>query len=461
MSSSQKPERGIRDWEEKLSALKNHFQVRTFKRLFEVLLGLDDFDVTTQEGRKIQGKAADLASRFRKWKRGVGFSDPSDFDLFVKMYNKLGITNRFDYRSFADMSLADFCKLWQRSEEVPGQPATANAREPNSKSSIFLHIDGAVDTMAAGVKQGYLDTRHYYSSADGAESWRNVVNSESYPTYQHCKSSLKRLVESDVWKSAVSEARPTVAVLLGGGGAPSKDLVLGRALANNVRASQEKVTMCLVDVNPHMLRQSDEFLRSSRVKELQDGTIEIHLHQKDMLQLRADDSCFTRRGCTLFACLGGTIGNVSENAFFRSLEKVCRSGDLLILSADTVPEGADDEWRANLIGKYDDTAVVNFVRPGVIAALSDAPGYETIEQATKRIKVKVTPNTEKKLSDIAGALSITMELSVNGRDIILLRSTRYTEKELVAFSQGFRWELLSVTPNLQNPSFRQFFFRRK
>jgi hypothetical protein len=335
--------------------------------------------------------------------------------------------------------------------------------EPSRPGARFVRLNHSKDfeSLTSGVKAGLLDTRNYYSTADAADVWQNLVSAESYRMYDQCKAGLRALVSDTRWRDALRETPITTAVMLAGGGAPTKDLVILRSLLDQPAVVGRTVNLVLVDINFYMLYQSRRLLDRAKAESPWGGQVHFEYVIDDVLALGESGEVFRRDGATLFAITGGTIGNLSELKFFRSLNRIAEPHDLLIVSADTVDGLPPAEVRAELERKYDHEEMRRFIAPGVRAVIDELGLQVSVQEALKTVDVRVRPDSESGLSDVPGSWSVALVQRAAQREITLLSSTRYVSDELVAFIARLGWELICAIPSPANAHYEQFCFRRK
>jgi hypothetical protein len=340
--------------------------------------------------------------------------------------------------------------------------ATADA-DPSRQGARFVRLNHTKDfeSLSSGVKAGLLDTRNYYSTADAADVWQNLVSAESYRMYDQCKAGLRDLVSDARWLDALRETPVTTAVMLAGGGAPTKDLVILRSLLDQPAAAGKTVNLVLVDINFYMLYQSRRLLDRAKAESAWGGRVHIEYVIDDVLALGESGEVFHRDGTALFAITGGTIGNLSEMKFFRSLNRIAEPNDLLIVSADTVDSLQATEVREELERKYNHEEMRRFIAPGVRAVIDELGLQLSVQEALKAVEVRVRPDSESGLSDVPGSWSVTLVQRAADREITLLSSTRYLSDELAAFVARLGWDLIAVIPSPANPHYVQLCFRRQ
>lgn len=350
--------------------------------------------------------------------------------------------------------------------------------ERNGPSGLPAHTEGQCvepcthypissssrSTLMAGVEAGIVDPHTYYSSAEGAEIWSQIVNAHDYPTYFYCKESLAALLKDGKWRDAFASSRPTTTFMLGGGGSPAKDLLLLRAMLADRSLGDQRLTMVLVDINPHMLEQSREILAQWMRDEPGRERVLIRSLKDDILDLSRQDPVreriLSRSGAAVFAITGNTIGNVSELGVFSMLGRVARTGDLLVVGCGTMDDMTHEQVLLDEEGKYKAPEVLRFIRPGVECAIRQWRLQESLDGAFKRVRVEVRPGTQG-LSDVPDSASVVLTMQAGQRNIVLLRSARYISRSFIAFAQGHGWDCISESPSPMSRHYVQFAFRKR
>ncbi len=320
---------------------------------------------------------------------------------------------------------------------------------------IRLHQTGPIETVATGLRNGRVDQRHYYLDPESAHNWTALVRADAYPTHDHCKWGLKSLFDSEPWTRVVGNSQPGTVVMLAGGGAPTKDLLLMKTLVKQQPSA--KLTYYVFDVSFYMVTDSLVFIR----KDLQADNVTNVTTEGivgDVLKMTSDlRGFFHRQGNVIFGMTGGTIGNLREQLFFRSLDNVASDGDVLILSADTIDGLSPEAIERMLNGKYNHPDLRRFIRPVVRAVLSETDSQESLTSALDRTAVDVRPSSG---SDVPGSWAVTISLRINGRDITLVTSTRYDSSQLTVYAAQFGWEPACQVSSPLNPHYKQFVFCR-
>jgi len=341
---------------------------------------------------------------------------------------------------------------------VPGE--TARAHLSDAASLIWLRQEGQVETIATGLRAGKIDQKHYYLDPDAARAWSKLVNADAYPTYDHCKRALQVLFDSEPWKELVKSTGPKSAVMLAGGGAPTKDLLLMRSLLAETD-STEPLYYYLLDISFYMLTDSRSWILDHWRTVEGFERVRLQLVYHDVLKMTGlDRAIFHERGNAVFAITGGTIGNFSEVTFFRSLDRAAEDGDLLIISADTIDGVPSHDVEKTLTHKYNNSDLRRFIEPVVRAVVSESHAGESVPTALNRIEVRLQPGPETQSSDVPSSWSVNVKLKIDRGDVILVTSTRYQSSELIKYAAQFGWQAVHQVASPLNPNFKQFLFRR-
>ncbi|MBI1406074.1 MAG: hypothetical protein GC145_08110 [Caulobacter sp.] len=475
---------GITDWDEKIAVLK-------------VLLnavGLIDITDAVYPSDDEAAESLRIAGLFRKWRRhvprqrNVRFFDDlarrlgcppevsgirliaSDIDSFIALLPAASqAAAKSSLCSIQDGTPPDLLVRAPRSlvmdedsvikQADPVRHRFAESKDPQFAPMQFLR-EGVLQSVRDGIKAGKIDQKHYYLAPDATEIWYNLVGSEAYPTYDICKTGLRALANSTEWTEAIEKHVPSTVVMLAGGGSPTKDLVILQGLLQQQCLKNAYLTYLLVDISPYMLVNSFRYL--DRLKGTIPGgeRVDVGIISADMLGLHERGSSFRSTGNVLFGITGGTIGNISENAFFASLNSMSDKGDLLILSADTIGGDSFQDVESRLKGKYDHEHMRKFISPAMRMLMADLDLKESLSDLYGRMDISLAMGHEAGLSDVAGSMSVRISLNEDGRDITLLSSTRYDQDRLLSFAKGKGWSLIVATHSPLDAKYVQFFLRK-
>lgn len=342
-------------------------------------------------------------------------------------------------------------------------PSLGTPAFDDSVDSMLVPHGGKYESIRTGVSKGQIDMAHYYTEAEAAESWNRLVRADTYPTYDHCKAGLRALVNHDEWRQALSRARPMTAVMLAGGGAPTKDLVILKSMLEQI-PEPGRISMFLVDTSPYMLFNSKAWLDGSLDAEPGLKRVDVRMVHDNVLNLTSCRNVFRRAGGqVLFAITGGTIGNLKEGSFFTALERVADSGDLLILSADTVDASAVADALAEteryIEGKYNNREMRRFIASGVSKVMRELAINQPLDAVLERVEARIS-RSACGFSDVPGSWSVRLVLPMNNDEITLVSSTRYVASQLTQFAGQFGWQTLCIVTSPVNSHYTQFFLRK-
>jgi len=287
--------------------------------------------------------------------------------------------------------------------------------------AVWLRTTGMVQTIATGFRARKIDQKQYYLDPDSATAWSTLVNTRDYPTYHQCENSLQALLATEQWHGVLDRSQPATALILAGGGAPTKDLLLLRSLLS--KAYTEYLHYYLFDISFWMTKDSLEWIHKHSHNI--DGFERVDLSgvYGDVLDMNEDfKTGLHRDGRVVFVITGGTIGNLSEAAFFRSLDRGADEGDILFIGAETTNGKLSEAEAKALRDKYDNPALRRFIRPVVKAVLGAAHSHEDEDNALSRIHVDLQPGIEVNASDVKESTSVIVTLDVDGREVTLATS---------------------------------------
>lgn len=469
--------KGIPDLELKLEVCRKLLGAYTDRELADLVLDRPGQEV-------LAGKVADI---FRKWKKHYPTKADGSAQFWDALVDKLGCNETVNGVLLVEAKIGQFVQYLPESRQERANEILAGINSPSALlhgiaeahatspkvpaielhdadvSWIYLLHTGPVETIPTGLRIGKIDQRHYYLDPDSASGWSRLVRAEAYPTYDHCKAALQDLVASEPWKQALESQHPMSVVMLAGGGAPTKDLLLLRNLLSQPQL-KGRVYYYLTDISMYMLRESALWIREHVGNIDKESRFSLRLVHGDVLDLKAMTDLkqiVHRHGKVIFGITGGTVGNFSESAFFRSLDRASDHGDLLIVSADTIDNMPQAEIESTLKSKYDHYELRQFLKPVIRAVLGESGSHESVDNALDRIRVSLRAGGDVGASDVTKSCTVIVTLDVGTREIILVTSTRYESSELTTFAARFGWQVLCQVPSPQNPHYKQFLFCRK
>jgi hypothetical protein len=320
-----------------------------------------------------------------------------------------------------------------------------------------------MESLVEGVRNQHIDQKLHYLSADAALKWRAVIDTQSYKTYEQCKHALAALTQTPFWKTHIGSPNMDGAVVLGGGGAPEKDMVLINSLLNSTAGKSARVHYVLVDVSFYMLVYSYRFLDSVLRKQGARKRVALEMVVCDIMDLRGARNQLRRNGKNVTWFIpGGTLGNLNESQFFRSIEYKSEADDLLVVGAECFSEESRDKLRSELETQYDmsDDAIRNFATAPLRSSWHDLGVEESLDEVVKKIELRILSGDDNVYSQVPGAITIEGSVKIDGSKVVLFTSSRYTEDGLlkIASGRGFKHETSVESP--LNKNFKQLVFRR-
>jgi Histidine-specific methyltransferase, SAM-dependent len=366
--------------------------------------------------------------------------------------------DRADGKMLIDASFNQFVQYLP--SELQREVSRGSARESLyvPYPSIDLTEPQPIETVVDGLNRGRIDQKHYYLGADSANNWFALVRSEGYPSYDDCKLGLQALVASKQWKQAMTDTQPKSVVMLAGGGAPTKDFLFLRSML--AQPHVRRLDYYLVDISYYMLRESRLYIEQHGKNIDGFEKVKVKAREGDVLKMTARHrEEFHEQGKAIFALTAGTIGNLSETAFFTSLNQAAAPGDLLVLTADTIDGAPSDETAKTLTSKYNHDEFRKWIQPVVRAVLNELNSNEPLDDVLDRVNVELRPGDEAN-SDVPESWSVVLSLEINRKTVTLLTSTRYQAEQLTQFAAAFGWHLLHQVSGPYNSHFKQFLFSR-
>ncbi len=313
-------------------------------------------------------------------------------------------------------------------------------------SSGFGRVDTPLEAVFEGVQSG-ISAGHVHSwqcflTPEAARQWNALVENGNYAMYSTCLATLEELLQAKQWKAVVGDAY-NVGVALAGGGSPEKDALLAGALA---RATQNKIQYWLIDVSNEMMTHSQRgisrLLRQADLKSLA-HRIELKPGKRiDILKL----PLYFRRPLdwsrTVWAVLGGTIGNLPECEFFDSISVPSRPGDLMIVGLDTHEGETWDGFQERIRNQYQGEEVYELLLEG-------RHGRDRDVQITFREAIN---------RDVPDSWIAEFRARCDGQEVVVT-STRYLLDEFLKYASKRGWEHLHTVAASES-TFRQVLLRR-
>jgi hypothetical protein len=477
-------EKGIPDWELKLPILLSLLGAFTHLELADrVLPNNGPFNLTVKDN-------------FRKWKSSRPTKKGGPKVFFDKLPTALGCPAHVTGVMLVESNIQQFIEYLPEGERrdaarkileegrVADLPARADklaraiVNAPSAKTATILsrtlsnafsanfktmnfHSRAKIESMETGIHAGQINQRHYYLTPDAASTWINLVRAEAYPTYDQCKAGLRALVDGEIWRNIIAAGNHRTVVMLAGGGAPTKDIVLINSLLHSPVLSGKTIDYILIDYSYYMLITSHLWLDEGLAHLGDTARVTVRPVQHDLMNLRECESGLRLSENVVFGLTGGTLGNLNEEQFFESLNSVAHNGDLLILSADTLEDGPLMGIKRELIEKYDHAEMRRFILPAIRAVVTEYDLFESVSSVFKRIAIDLKDAKRAGLSKVERTASVTLSLDVKEKNLVLLSSTRYLASTLISFADKFGWTLLTRTPSPLNAKYVQFLFQRK
>jgi hypothetical protein len=245
--------------------------------------------------------------------------------------------------------------------------------------------------------------------------------------------------------------------MLGGGGSPEKDWVM----ATSLLGASGKLDIVMVDISHYMIHGSISHLRRRLAKDGLSQNVTVWNGVCDFLKL---DELFVRRKewqHVVWNILGGTIGNVSEREFFRSIKGPSRVGDLLVVGLDTLDGLSDKEFEQRMADQYRSREVDDLL----LSPVRWIAPERQIDDPERRVTVSVAGGAGRgnPHSDVPNTRTVVCSTSppaATGPATILATSTRYRLEDFLIYARRFGWEHLGTQQASSVSTFRQLLLRR-
>jgi hypothetical protein len=472
---------GITDWPAKQAFLRSIYDVLNNKSLVQNIVEgwVTNRDILIEEVERCY-------ETFRRWRASKPSNERSrrfwqqvieDKDLENIGVNKL-ITSSITefvhfFRKDPQMKTAISELLADSSSELKRETAEAlKEKYLNQAANGYLEYDEGheldvynltghlamnFEGHLTGIESGRIQSTMFYNVPEAAKAWEKLVDSENYGMYLECLLSLKKLLSGNAWRTSIEDASLAYrsAVMLGGGGSPEKDWELATGILNLLE-DNERIEYRMNDISPFMIQYSAKFLHRRLVKQKMNDRVSMRYDWSDFLEL---DMHFNRpqSNGVVWALLGGTIGNVSERNFFRSLNGPSQKDDLLIIGIDTHDDEDIEEFEKRMSSEY---------RCKELDALLAVPFTNEANEDQPIVEVKI--DTYKKhgisnLSDIPNsrtAVFYSDSPGANSCKCVLAHSTRYDVSEFLNFAERLHWKCVDSASASDKSTFKQLLLRK-
>jgi hypothetical protein len=336
---------------------------------------------------------------------------------------------------------------------------------PNSGRKFFpvwAEETAQLRTIQSAISSKHVDQALYYLTPEAVDQWYRIINSSSYSGYDSCRLALRQFAKSAIWREFILNDSFSGCVMLGGGGAATKDLVLINSVlairfSKNDTASRVRHT--LIDTSYFMLRSSRRYLNSYLDGVGNSNSVKVHAIELDMLNMIGARARIRKlTGNVAWFLTGGTLGNLDEKAFFASVTSKATPGDLLVVAVWCYEGTPTRAFLDELENEYKEDVVRNFVAAPLRAIWSNVDAVGRMKEV--EIKVKALLESEPTVSKVRDAIAVTAKVEVPGHgEFTLLQSNRYTQEALIELADEHKWRYQQSFVGPDN--LRQIVFRFK
>lgn len=435
-------ERGIEDWKLKLEFIKD-------------ILG------ETTEGFLKRGLGkhftpqvlASLTGAHKKWNE----STPTSYRYVIKNWCEelFGTSDDATVNFFFRSTLAEF------RERCLGKKAMAPSINGPPWFVTVHHTLLAIDeetpkSVRESVRSRRLDQKLYYMNVDSTRVWSDLVTLGHYQMYDWCRDSIKTFVSSPYWINLHADRRFSSIVMLGGGGAASKDVEILTSLADIAEEGEPRpLRYTLVDISSHMLSVSVSRLkRYFRTKQIVSLDVTLKAIVGDIFELReVRDLLRTPDEPCIWFLTGNTFGNISEADFIQSLAPLAEPGDLLVLGIDTFDPSKRAAAEAAIRSNYSPAELKEFLATPISillhASANDGGGPDTRPRDLGHlISANPVDGRGSGYSDVDDTLTAEVNLVFEEKKdaYVLLTSTRYSMSALSDWCKNRGWLYVAEFP---------------
>lgn len=330
--------------------------------------------------------------------------------------------------------------------------------------TFFEYELGQQPSVRAAASNGALDQRLFYQHPDCAEHWETIINGMGYPTFNKCKYSMDRMLDTPAFLHETANDPLGRVVMLGGGGGFAKDCsIIARLLKTGAYSAKHPLTYTLIDVSTHMLRRSRLRLAHNWQHTDWGKRVAVKLISGDFMHFsrpRYRSHLRSRHGPILWTLSGGTLGNISERRFFESLNKVAAKGDLFMLGTSILTDKASND--ADASKRYLSPSVTALLRSPLQDLLNFLNSRMPVDRLLSSLTVDTRDGRAFGVTDIPDSRTAVMTATIGNIDYSVLNHTNYDADALIEFAATYGWKCIErALPGYDDAGdFCQFLFKK-
>lgn len=334
--------------------------------------------------------------------------------------------------------------------------------------TVYVDIDHQHYDIRSAIHHRRLDQKYLYFDHQSAQNWKALTKAYNrYPTFRYCLETLSVFVSSE-WFSKSLACGQIASVVMLGAGSPQKDMViLDRFAQSSSYNDKHPLNYVVVDTSAYMILETVKDLRAfggERYKTFVNMvTVQADFMKLQHIHDRLADQSVSLRGdgrSLVFFIPGGTISNVDEEQFMKSVRAASVRGDLLVIGVEFIDETDREGYKAKLKTKYDHEELRRLVIPPVFWALSDKEKNEVIaERGQKFIGVEILE--EEGPSSLRHLVTVSITAKIEGQSVTLATANRYRKEEFISFVSQYGFQPLDPWfPHRDEPQYNQAIFIR-
>lgn len=453
---------GITDWDNKKERLREYAAHHTGHRSIAEMIRFYWPDVSEN-----------LVQSFRTRMATWGVSKPQGpypLQFLEKMRSSIGFTDSID--SFCDLPLMDW--LDRTSTKFRNPVPVARGGTLASPSIRFYPPSCKGVPEQDWDEDGVIDQRYMFVDRGAAAQWNAVHSAQEYGMYNDCKETLEHSL-----KQILNDNRIIEEIVILGAGSADKDW---EVIVSIVQKQKSPLRVIVCDASFHMLVETfaplSEWVKNNKKFS---PLVSIELCCFDFTDRRGWAICHLRPGAhRLITVLGGTIGNVDESKFLRTLSSEAEDGDAILIGGSFYE--SEDEIRElcgkDIAAQYDEDA--KLITLNTVQKVLEANDH-TLDRRTKLRNVEIVAVEAERLpdainSDVPGTIAAVFlyrdsdkgiwlcEGSIQHKEIYLFSSRRYIKQEFIThLSSQYDLHEISTVDHPEHPArrFSHLLFERR
>jgi Histidine-specific methyltransferase, SAM-dependent len=281
------------------------------------------------------------------------------------------------------------------------------------------------------------------------EDWAHVADDASYSYYKACLHTLDAMLATESWRQRSRAVRSYID--LGVGTGEKLRRFAARTLSDT---APDRLGLILLDVNARMLAAARHGLTAGLIAS---GTVDLvtaHARFEQLNQVMRHPAIRATGWAgsqAAFLLLGNTFGNLHEERMLGLLRSVAKRDDLLILSLELGAVGPALNDMDEIVERYRKSKTIH--------AIFSSP-LKYLEGSVSPLDITWI-EADARLTSLPGTRTVVGRVFVDGREVIVARSNRYDQDELLRLFLRHGFMPLEAHYRRETGFYRYLIFRKQ